>query len=502
MMSRVRQLFSNIGASYIRFSVTAACSLVAVPVYLHFLGREEYGLWLAILSVLMPLLLMSLGFPTISQNLLAEAHARSDWRQVNRVVSTSFMVLSFAAVVACLMMVLALRMGLVQDLLKTSPGLGAAIVPALMIALAGFACSQPLQVFRLGFRAFERVDLEQYGLATLSVVNLLIVILVLWAGQGVVGVATVYALLQLAGGIAFFAALRLKYPRLRISIHLFSFNLARRMLRPGFHFFVVSVSGVLMWGIDNLVISGVLGVAFVTAFAIASRLTSLLRGMISLPFSSAGPSVTVLHSQGREAQLMRLFAFSTKLALSAAILFSVELLFFGRSFIALWAGRTVVVGNATFIVLVAILAVNVLGQPAYAFLMATTRHRMFSRLSLLEGLANLALSYWWVHKWGVLGVALGTLVPHALISGVYLLTAGTRMNGFSLSQLWGKNLRSLTVPALVTVSFAVLLRNFSATWLQWAVSTGLTLLVFMLTCWMASTTPEERGILVGALRTA
>jgi len=502
MMNRVRQLFSNISASYVRFMVTAACALVAVPVYLHFLGKEEYGLWLAILSVLMPLSLMSVGFPTVSQNMLAEARALGHWERVNRVVSTSFVVLSFAAVLACLLMVLGLHLGLVQGLLKTSPGLGAAMVPALVIALAGFAFSQPLQVFRLGFRAFERVDLEQYGLAVLSVVNLLLTILVLWAGQGIVGVAAVYALLQLAGGTVFFAALTRKYSRLHLSLHLFSFKLARQMLPPGFHFFVVSASGVLMWGIDNLVIAGVMGVAFVTAFAIASRLTSLLRGMMALPFSSSGPSITVLNSEGREAPLRRLFAFSTKLALSAAILFSVELLFFGRSFIALWAGRTVVVGNATFMVLVGILAVNVLGQPAYAFLIATTRHRVFSWLSLLEGLANLALSWWWVHRWGVLGVALGTLVPHALISGVYLVTAGTRMNGFSFSELWGKNLRSLAFPALVTASAAFFLRNFSATWLQWAISTGVTLLAFLLTCWMASTTPEERGILVGALRTA
>ena len=501
-MSRVRQLVSSVSASYVCFVVTSGCSLVAVPLYLHFLGKEQYGLWLTILSVLVPLSLTSLGFPTVSQNMLAEARAGDDWHTVNRVLSTSFIFLCFAAILACLLMVFGLCLGIVQGFLKTPSGPGAAIVPALLIALAGFAFSQPLQLFRLGFRAFERVDLEQYGLAALAAVNLLLTALALWAGWGIAGVAAVYAFLQLAAGAAFFAALTRRFSRLHFSWRQFTPGLARRMLSPGFHFFVVSISGVLMWGIDNLVIAGVMGVAFVTAFAIASRFTSLLRGVISMPFSTTGPTITALSAEGREGPLRRLFFLSTKLALSAAVLFSVELAFFGRSFIRLWAGRAVVVDAATFMALIGILVVDVLQQPAYAFIIATTRHRVFSRLSLLEGVANLALSWWWVHRWGVLGVALGTLVPHALISGVYLVAAGARMNGFTFSGLWRKNVQSLAFPATASVTAAFFLRTFSVTWLEWAVSTGLTLLVFVAAGWLAFTTAEERGILAGALRAA
>ncbi len=501
-MSRTRRLFAGIGASCARFAVTAACSLVAVPVYLHFLGTEAYGLWLAVLSVLAPLSLMSVGFPTASQNLLAEARAAGDWDQASRVLGTSFIFLLCAAVAACLLMLSGLRLGFVQALLKASPGLRGDVAPALLIALGGFALSQPFQVFRLAFRAFERVDLEQYGLAAFGTANLLLTIFVLWAGQGIIGVALAYTFLQLAGGIAFFAALRQKFPCLHFSVRLFSPGLARRMLSPGFHFFVVSVSGVLMWGIDNLVISGVMGVVFVTAFAIAARLTSLLREMLAMPFSTSAPTITALGAEGKEQSLRRLFFLSTRLALFAAVLFGVELAFFGRGFIRLWAGRSAVVDPATFMALIGILILNVLQQPSNAYVVATTRHRTFAWLSLLEGVVNLALSWWWVHKWGVLGVALGTLVPHALISGLYLVIAGTRMNGFTFSELWRKNVQSLALPATASAAAAFFLRNFSGSWLEWGFSTGLTLLVFALTCWLVSTTAEERGLLAGVLRTA
>ena len=427
---------------------------------------------------------------------------RDDWQTVNKVLSTSFTFLCVAAVSACALMAIGLHLGVVQGLLKTQSSPVAPVVPALVIALAGFALGQPLQVFRLAFRAFERVDLEQYGLAAFSVANLLLTALALWAGAGIEGVAAVYALLQLAAGLVFFAVLMRKFSRLRFSTRNISLALARRMLTPGFHFFVVSVSGVLMWGIDNLVIAGAMGVAFVTAFAIASRLTSLLRGLIAMPFSTSGPTITALSAEGREVPLRRLFYLSTRLAFSAAAIFAVELAFFGRDFIRLWAGRAVVVDGATFMALVGVLVINVLQQPAYAFIIATTRHRTFSWLSLLEGTANLVLSLWWVHRWGVLGVALGTLVPHALISGVYLLMAGSWMNGLAFSELLTANLRALVFPVAASLATAYILRNFSATWLEWVASTGLTLLVFTLTCWVAATSEEERGILSAALRAA
>lgn len=155
---------------------------------------------------------------------------------------------------------------------------------------------------------------------------------------------------------------------------------------------MLSVSGVLIWGIDNLVISGVMGVAFLASFATAERLTTSLQGIVALPFGTSGPTITALRAEGNDNALRRLFVFSTKLALSASILFTVELACFGRSFIALWAGRSVLPDRSTFLVLVAILAVNVVQQPAYALIVATTRHQRYMRFVVCEAAANLALS--------------------------------------------------------------------------------------------------------------
>jgi O-antigen/teichoic acid export membrane protein len=315
-------------------------------------------------------------------------------------------------------------------------------------------------------------------------------------------VAAVSVLVQFAGGIAFFALLRRKFLQMRISPRYFSWRLLKNMSSPGFGFFVLSVSGSIIWSIDNLVISGVMGIAFLASFAIAERLVASLQRIIAIPFNTSGPTMTALRAEGNADALKRLFVLSTKLALSVAILFSVELTSFGRSFIALWVGRSVLVDRNTFLVLVAILVANVLQQPCYNLIVATTRHQMYSRLVVCEAILNLTLSWWWAHKWGVLGVALGTLLPHVLISGSYLTWLGIRINHLTFSEVWGRNIVALAFPTVMTIAVGFLLHNFAATWLQWMISVGLTLLTFASACWIVSTSEEERGILAAAFRTA
>lgn len=502
MRRLIPRLFLNIRAAYLTCAVNFSCTLVAVPIYVRFLGKEEYGLWLAILSVLMPLTLMDLGFSTVSQNKLAEARASDRGDEINRIIITSFVFLVVTALTACLLALVGLRLGVIRHLLKTSPEIERTVAPALLIVLAGLAFSQPFQVFRLGLRAFQRVDFEQYVVALLSILNVLLATVALWSGHGIIGVSVVFALLQLVGGIISFAVLARTFPGMRFALRFFSWGLLQDMARPGFHFFVISCAGLMIWGIDNLVISAVMGVASLAPFAIAQRLTSAVQGMIGVPFNTSKPTMTALNAEGNEGSLKRLFALTTKLALSAAILCTIELASFGRSFIALWAGRSVLLDRNTFIALVAVLTVDVLQQPSFTMIIATTRHQIYSRLIVGEAIANLALSWWWVHRWGVLGVALGTLVPHALIAGSYVLVAGMRMNGLTFSELWGRHILALLLPSAVTIAVGFFLRNFSTTWLQWTISVGLTLVSFVSAYWLASITQEERGVLAAAFRLA
>jgi O-antigen/teichoic acid export membrane protein len=479
--------------------VGTVCSLIAVPLYVRFLGKEEYGLWLVVLSLLWPLTIMALGFPTVTQNMLAEAHAQGDWEQGRRVLATGFALLTVSTLLGCVLVVILARAGFLARLLKISSNLQAQSLLVVLISIAGYALAQPLQVFRMALRAFERVDLEQAGLSLQAILNLLVVIVVLLLGGRLVAVAIAYAAVQALSGGVFLVYVRRKFPLLGFSFAHVSKPMAARMLIPGFHFFVLSLSGVLIWGVDNIVISAVLGVVFVTAFAIASRLTSILRGIVTTLFTTMTPTITSLHAEKRTETLQRMFLLSTKLSLGLALLLSIELAFFGRSFIALWAGREVVVDQATFWSLTGVLVVNVFTQPAFFLLVATTKHRTYSYLCLAEGILNLALSYWWAHLWGVRGVALGTLASQIVISGVYLPWAAVRIVALPLFRTLAQTVLRLLPPALAGLLLALGTHSNSTNWVHWLLCSSATCAVFLLAYAAVASGPEELDILRHAL---
>jgi len=50
----------------------------------------------------------------------------------------------------------------------------------------------------------------------------------------------------------------------------------------------------------------------------------------------------------------------------------------------------------------------------------------------------------------------------------------------------------------MTVALGFFLQNFTATWLEWMASVGLTLMTFVEACWIPSVTQEERSVLAAA----
>jgi O-antigen/teichoic acid export membrane protein len=496
--TRLQRLLSNVAAAYTNMGVGAACSLIAVPLYVRFLGKEEYGLWLVILSLLWPLTIMALGFPTVTQNILAEAHAHGDWVEAKRVLATGFTLLAVSTLSGCALAVILAHTGILVRLLKTPSTLQCQALLVVLISIGGYALAQPLQVFRMALRAFERVDLEQRGLSLQAILNLLVVVVVLVLGGRLVAVAIAYAAVQVLSGGFFVLYVRRKFPRLGFSFAHVSKAVALAMLAPGFHFFILSLSGVLIWGMDNIVISAVLGVVFVTAFAIASRLTSILRGIVATLFTTMTPTITTLHAEKRAETLRRMLAVSTKLAMGMALLLGIELGFFGRNFIALWAGKQVVVDQATFWSLTGVLAVNVFTQPAFFLIVATSKHKTYSYLCLAEGALNLALSYWWVHVWGVRGVALGTLVSQIVFSGVYLPWAGMRIVALPLLRTLPRSLFRLLPPVLAGLLVALGTRGIAVNWGQWVLCSSATCAAFLLTYAALALAPEELDLLRNA----
>ena len=72
--------------------------LISVPLTLHYLGAERYGLWMTISSVIAILGFADLGMGHGLMNAISEANGKDDQEMAKKYVSSSFLMLSSVAI--------------------------------------------------------------------------------------------------------------------------------------------------------------------------------------------------------------------------------------------------------------------------------------------------------------------------------------------------------------------------------------------------------------------
>ena len=134
--------------------------------------------------------------------------------------------------------------------------------------------------------------------------------------------------------------------------------------------------------------------------------------------------------------------------------------------------------------------------PSVSLLYATSRHRFFALFNAMEGVANLVLSIILVRRYGMIGVALGTMLPMAviklLIQPVYLC----RVSDIPYWSYIGRTARtiaaalcSLAIPAWISMRFVA--PNYGA-----LIGVGLvSALLYGIPLWFFELTAAEAGTL-------
>src|SRR5208337_5461884 len=137
-----------------------------------------------------------------------------------------------------------------------------------------------------------------------------------------------------------------------------------------------------------------LGAKAVTQYAVPFQLVLITSGMFSVALAALMPAVTAHNAVGDSETLSAGYLLFVRVALVFAAGACLCLWLGGRSLLQHWAGAGVFPGYATFGIQLALLFIQVLVAPGDAILMGTSRHYVYARLAVLEGVLNLALSLW------------------------------------------------------------------------------------------------------------
>ncbi len=399
-------------------AVSVGVSLITVPLTLHYLGTERFGLWMTISSVLAMAGFADFGIGNGVLNTVASASGKDDSEALKKAISSGFFVLSGIAL--GLLALFLCAYGLVSwgnFFRATSANARLEAGPAMAVFVVCFVLNIPLDVVQrvqLGLQEGFRSNIWQLGSSLLGLLGILAVIhfrfglpmlVVAFAGAPVVGVAM--------NAVHFFGFDRRDLlPRL----HLVSRESISQITKLGGMFFVLQVVVAIAYSADNFIVARILGVSDVTIFSIPQRMFSMIGLLVTLMTTPLWPAYGEALSRGDISWVRRTLyrTLLAVLALTAAA--SVALLFLSNRLLLWWVGPKI---NPPFLLLLgfAIWAViSSCGGTLSMFFNGGGIMKFQIITSIIFAIACLATKILLAGRYGIIGVPWATIITYGLIA--------------------------------------------------------------------------------------
>jgi O-antigen/teichoic acid export membrane protein len=383
-----------------------------------YLGRERYGLWMAVGSLITWANLADLGLARGMQNHLSHASGKDDPELAARYVSTGLFTLgsiALALAVACSPAVLLVPWTRVLSV--ENPALAGETRAVVAAVLACFLLEFPLSVVPTIFAAYQRGYVSAafnvlgslLSLATLIAVTRLGLQLP-WLIVATSGSGIVMTMLSFAYALKSMPWIR---PRFRFA----TVGTLRALAATSGALFVFQIGALLINQTQNLIIARRLGLAEVADWTILMRVYVLPAAVIQVIDLPLIPAFRDAYVRGEQHWLRTAFWRVTKLKLVIAVVAAGLFPLLGDWVASLLAGQGMHFSWQLWVASAFLLLVAVWNSSFNDLLISVDRLRLLVITVLINGLVTPVLSYFLAPSLGLLGVMLATPLFSFAVSG-------------------------------------------------------------------------------------
>lgn len=417
-----RRFWSAAASGYIGVAVRMLLGLVLFRLMFQNFTAAEFGFWALLWSLFGYGILLDFGFGFTAQRAVAEKTATGDMAGLSRLLATIFWTFIGMAVLLLLVFLLIrdpflLRMGVVA-------GDRGEFGRAYVVFFIGLSVMFPLGLFPEILRGLQRVDIANWVGTISTVLNFGFLFWGLSAGWSLpvlmgISVATT----ALPNVVAAVVSLR-RLPGVSLLPKHFHWGTVRSQLGFSVAAYLITFSNMLMAKSDQLVIALTIGVAFVAVYQAGFKISEML-GLFSVQLQQLlSPAAAAMHARGDESGLRNLLLGSSRLTfflvtpcylLSAVYLEPLIRVLTGLDRVP---QQTYWVGQA---LLFAIFSSQLTNACSKRVLMMCGEERRLLVISVTDAVANVTLSIILAYQFGVLGVALGTMIPTTLVGWLWVL---------------------------------------------------------------------------------
>ncbi len=482
--------------SYISVGLNSVIGVIYIPLLLHFLTKEQYGLYQLIGAMIAYLGTMDFGLANTTTRYYSGYLATGNKEKQHNLLATTAILYSIIAG-----LIIAAGIGLFFALL---PAYTHTLTPQELVTakylfgimLFNLSFMIPGNIFVAIINSHERFIFARI----LSLCNIIlqpcIVILALTMKPSVLLVAlahTVCALSVILINVYYcFAKLHVRF-----KLYKWDNRFVKEILKFSFFIFLIALMDLVYVKTGQVVLGALVGTAAVAVYSVGIQFLIIYRQMSGAFFSVFLPYFSAKAAQSNDmTDINSTFIKVSRLEFFILSLLLCGFILYGKPVITLWVG-------ADFLPAYGYTILFMLGwlwissqNTASLIVQAKNKHKVYALLYVLTGVLSLILSIPFAKHWGGLGCALATvsslLLGQGVLTNMYYARLGIAVKGYFKS----------TVRFALTAGFALLLGGCLTRWnmphtiwqLAWQIP--LFTAVFFVLHWIFVFNPYEKNLLL------
>ena len=445
--NRSSAIIKNTLSNYSRQAVQILVFLALTPFIADKLGTEAFGLWALLQAVIGLFGLLDLGFGTSVVKFVAGARSSEDTTLISTLTATFFwvyMLLGAIVIVAASAFVIVLP----SVLNIPDAYVGASQMVFLLVAFRT-ALGMPLGMFLGVMTGFQR----QWWANSFKIASTL-----LYAGgtfwallaspsiQWLGVVNLVSNTIAMAFG-AWICVTRL--PGVSVNPKFFRLHMVREISSFSLFIFIIQVSSLIYTRIDSLIVQSVLSLSAVALYSVASRIAEEASGMCRQLTNALTPVVAELHGSGDKQNIRAVLLLGTKLSTALAVPLLLGLFFLVEPLLVVWMGEEFRLATSATQILLATMLISVIHGNGANVLSMTGHQRYLAGVFFGGQMLNLTLTLILIRLYGLMGVALATLISSAVVDMGLVQPRANRSTGISFVRFYSSSVMPSVIPVLI-----------------------------------------------------
>jgi O-antigen/teichoic acid export membrane protein len=406
-------LARNTVLNFLGLIIPVVVGVLTVPIIIHYLGTERYGIFSLVLAVFGYFSIFDLGLGRATTKFIAEALGRGEIQNIPKYLWTTVAFQGVLGVCGAVLLIL-LTPVLVGRIIHIPPQ---NIAEAKMTFYI-LAVSLPFVIVTPSFRgvleAAQRFDLVNAIKIPTNVLIFILPLVGVLLGYGLNGIMVLVNISRILALLVWIVICFKVYPVLRKRIFL-----EKGKLKPLLSFGGWNTLSSVIWpflvSFDRFLIGAVRNVEAVSFYAApndAVMRLGVIPGSMSLTLFPAFSSLEGSRQKERIRYLFRRSLKFTILGLGAVIVF---MIFFARMILKIWLGEKFAVNSTlVFQILAAGYLLTALANVPYSYLQGIGRADLTTKFQFLEFLFYIPMLWMLTTVWGINGAALAWAIRVAV----------------------------------------------------------------------------------------